>query len=200
MFRKIIESHFRKPKGLIGMFTSKMMIKGNMANYHVLLKDLDVQPDDKIMEIGYGPGKGIELISNISDSCHIYGIDFSTLMHKKASKLNKLLISDGQVKLFTGDFMRTEIGEYDFDKIFCINVVYFWNTLQPPFEKIRSLLKEGGFFHFFMAHRDFLLKMKASDDIFSKHTIKEVVTALRLSGFKEIDYTFNKGYYIKARK
>lgn len=199
MFRKIIESHFRKPRGLVGIFTSNLMIKGNMSNYHVLLKDLDVQPDEKIMEIGYGPGKGIELISNISDSCQIYGIDFSTLMYKKASTLNKGPIAVGQVKLFRGDFMRTDIGEYDFDKIFCINVVYFWSKLQPPFEKIRLLLKEGGSFHFFMAHRDFLLKMKASDDIFSKHTIQEVVTALRLSGFKEIDYNFNKGYYIRAR-
>lgn len=52
MFRKLIASQFKKPKGLLGIFTSNMMIKGNKKNYDVLLNDLDIRPDDKLLEIG----------------------------------------------------------------------------------------------------------------------------------------------------
>ena len=47
-----------------------------------------------------------------------------------------------------------------FDKIFCINVVYFWNDLHKPFEKIKSLLKDDGVFCFYMEKKEDLKKLK----------------------------------------
>ncbi|MEP6949235.1 MAG: hypothetical protein ABI863_08180 [Ginsengibacter sp.] len=56
MIKKIIVSQFKKPTGLFGIFTSNLMIKGNRGNYDSLIKDLNIKPNDKILEIGYGPG------------------------------------------------------------------------------------------------------------------------------------------------
>src|SRR5664279_858249 len=89
MIRNLIASQFKKPTGLVGMFTSNLMIKGNRNNYDTLIKDLDVRADDKILEIGYGPGIGINLIAGICKSCTIHGIDFSKLMYRRANELNR---------------------------------------------------------------------------------------------------------------
>lgn len=176
------------------------MIKGNRPAYDVLLKDMEVQPGEKVLEIGYGPGIGIHLLST-AVNCQIYGVDFSELMHKKASKRNKKVIASGNVKLLYGDFVETQINTDGFDKIFCLNVVYFWEDLIPPFVKIRSLLKDGGAFYFYMAKKEDLSKLKFTDDsIFNKYTIEEVTEALNNAGFRSVSHHFNLGYFVKAVK
>ena len=200
MIKRLISSNFKKPAGLIGRLTSKLMVKGNKVNYAVLLKDLSIQPADKILEIGYGPGIGIAMIAEACNSCEIYGIDFSKLMYKKAQALNRKYINEGKVKLFYGDFVATNIDADGFDKIFCINVVYFWNNLETPFKKVRSFLEENGRFHFYMAHPDFIKKLNPADDIFNKYSIEQITAALSNAGFNNIQHYFNKGYYISAVK
>jgi SAM-dependent methyltransferase len=182
------------------MLTSNLMIKGNRSNYEILLNDLDVRPYDKILEIGYGPGIGIKMIAEKCDSCVIHGIDFSKLMYKRASGLNNQYIKDNKVRLLLGDFLTLEVDFKDYDKVYCLNVIYFWNDLLHPFEKIRSILKKCGVLCFYMAHKDFLKKKKSPDEIFNKYSIEQVTEALTKAGFSRIHHYYNKGYYVKAEK
>ncbi len=191
----------RKPSGFFGKIVSAMMIKWNRNRYEILINDLKIQPNDKLLEIGYGPGLGINLISKEHKSCQVYGIDFSELMYLKATKRNKQFVDSNRVKLMFGDFLETEIGIKEFDKVFCLNVIYFWDNLQKPFEKVSSLLKNDGLFYIYMDSKEDLAKVSfADDDIFNKYTIEQVVDALKLFGFREIDYFFDKGYFVKAKK
>jgi cyclopropane fatty-acyl-phospholipid synthase-like methyltransferase len=200
MLRKI-GLQFKKPTGFLGKIISTLMIKGNRSAYETVIKELKIQANDKILEIGYGPGIGINLISERFETCDIYGIDFSELMFRRASKRNKKFIDSNRVHLLFGDFVETGISTVGFDKIFCINVVYFWDNLQKPFERVKSLLIDNGIFCFYMAWKDDLAKLKfTEDDIFNKYSIEEVLDALKSAGFRDCDYYFNKGYYITAKK
>jgi len=200
MLKRIISSQFKKPAGLMGVFVSNLMIRGNRHNYDVLLKDLNVQAGDKILEIGYGPGIGITLLAEKGKPGIVHGIDFSKLMYKRATERNKKNIDDKKVKLFAGDFLKDNIDGADYDKIFCVNVIYFWADLQKPFFKIRSLLKNDGAFFCYMAHKDFLAKKNPANDIFNKYSIEQITAALKSAGFSKVDFYFDKGYYIKAEK
>jgi SAM-dependent methyltransferase len=196
-----IGMQFKKPAGFLGKIVSILMIKGNRSAYETAIKDLTILSNDKILEIGYGSGIGIDLISKRFETCDIYGIDFSELMYMRATKRNKQFIKNNRVHLLFGDFVETEISASGFDKIFCINVVYFWDDLQKPFERVKSLLKDDGIFYFYMANKDDLTKVKfTKDDIFNKYSIEQVLEALKSVGFKEFDYYYKKGYYIKAKK
>jgi SAM-dependent methyltransferase len=89
-------------------------------------------------------------------------------MYKKAGRRDRKVIKNNRVHLLFGDFIETEISTSWFDKIFCINVVYFWNDLQKPFKRVRSLRKDDGLFCFYMANKDDLNKVKFTpDDIFN---------------------------------
>ena len=198
MFKKFIAAQFKKPSGLFGIFSSNVMIKGNKANYEKILKNLDLQPGDKLLEIGYGPGIGVNMIAKACTSCIIHGIDFSNLMYRRARKYNKKYLDDNSMLLQYGDFLKISIAGDEYDKIFCLNVVYFWNDLHDPFKKVLSLLKAGGGFYIYMAHRDAL--RKAHDTIFNKYSIEQVVIALKSVGFADVEHYSEKGYYIKARR
>ena len=198
MFKNFIATQFKKPSGLFGIFSSNVMIKGNKPKYEKLIKDLDLQSGDKLLEIGYGPGVGINMIAKACTSCTIHGIDFSNLMYRRASKYNKQYLDNSTMLLQYGDFLKTPIISNAYDKIFCLNVVYFWNELQEPFKKVLSLLKAGGAFYIYMANRDAL--KKAPDNVFNKYSIEQVVEALKSAGFGDVEYYSEKGFYIKAKK
>ena len=196
-----IGSQFKKPSGFLGILVSDLMIIGNRSAYKTLINDLTPSANIKILEIGYGPGIGIDLISKKFEGCDIYGIDYSELMYRRAAKRNRLLINNNRVHLFLGDFIDTEINTGGFNVIYCINVVYFWNDLQRPFERVRSLLKDDGMFCFYMASKEELNKIKYADrDFFNKYSIEQITQALKSAGFGKVEFYFKHGFYIKAKK
>ena len=200
MLQNFIAGQFKKPTGWFGNYSSRIMIRGNHDKYNTLIKDMDIQPDNKILEIGYGPGIGIQMIWHLCTSCIIHGIDFSRLMFKKASKYNKLAIGQSKVHLQFGDYLETNFTQNQYDKIFCLNVIYFWDELSKPLQKTHSLLKTDGGFYIYMASAHFLNEKKAPDNVFNKYSIEQVVAALNSAGFSRVEHYFNKGYYIKAKK
>ncbi|MDD4031706.1 MAG: class I SAM-dependent methyltransferase [Bacteroidales bacterium] len=195
-----IAKQFRKPTGFCGKIISKMMTKGNVPAYDIVIPELHIKPKDRILEIGYGLGIGIDRISSDYD-CFVSGIDFSEIMFRGASKRNKDHIRNKKAELCYGDFLTFNMVECQYDIVFCLNVIYFWDSLDEPFSKIKALLKEGGTFCIYMLPREDLAKAKfTTDEVFNKYTIDQVSDQLKLSGFKDISYQLNRGYIIKCRK
>lgn len=197
---KFIEQQFKKPSGLLGRFIIKHMTKMNHPVYDQLIRKLHINVHDKIFEIGYGHGIGIHKILSKND-CYVSGIDFSKLMFKKAHKLNKSYIKKGTLNLYFGDFLDYHIPPESYDKVLCLNVVYFWDTLDIPFKKIHDSLKANGVFAIFMDSPDDLKRQRLQNaEVFNQYTIDQVTQELKLSGFSHTHFTYNKGYYILAQK
>jgi len=200
VFRKMSQQ-LRKPAGFLGKITARLMEKGNSNIYEQLFKEMNIRDGELLLEIGYGPGYGIDEIVKRFNACVIYGIDFSELMFKSASQRHKGNIDKGRIKLFYGDAAGTELEKKDFDKVYFTNVVYFWDDLKKPFNNLYNHLKDGGELHFYMAGREFLEKHAfTKDELFNKYTIEQIEEALKLSGFKSVEWKFEQGYYIKAIK
>ncbi|MCX6271896.1 MAG: class I SAM-dependent methyltransferase [Bacteroidetes bacterium] len=189
----------RKPSGLFGRVVSIMLDINNKKDYEKMITELALKKGDRIFEIGYGPGQGIRMIARGPVECTIGGIDFSELMYSKATKRNKKFKRKGIVKLKYGDIESAERDNERFDKIFCVNVIYFWSDLNKVFEKIYSMLDEGGGFYIFMTSAEDLSKMKFSQNFF-KYSIETVESALLKAGFGNVGYKLDTGYVIKAIK
>ncbi|MHC4265878.1 MAG: methyltransferase domain-containing protein, partial [Planctomycetota bacterium] len=58
---------------------------------------LNISPNDRVLEIGFGPGFAIELISKIATEGLVVGVDHSEVMVRHASKRNARAIRDGKV-------------------------------------------------------------------------------------------------------
>lgn len=178
---------------------AKMMDIRNREFYKKMITELDIKSGDNIFEIGYGSGLGIELIAEHSADCSIYGIDFSELMFQEASKRNKKYIETAKVQLSYGDLLTANLENRKYDKIFCINVIYFWNELNQVFEKIYAMLNNEGRFCIFMTPEKEIKNLKFAED-FNKYSIEEVCSALKNAGFKSVTYKLDKGYYILSIK
>lgn len=195
-----IGSQFKKPNGFFGKIVSFLMKKGNRNAYDIIIPKLDIKNGDTILEIGYGHGIGIDIICKNYD-CLVTGIDFSKLMFNESKSRNKRHIKNNKLKLNFGDYLDFKYSQESFDKIYFINVIYFWDNLEKPFKKIYEELKQHGKLYIYMVGRDDLNKLKFTpDEIFNKYTIDFVSEELKRIGFKNIDYKFDNGYYITCEK
>lgn len=176
------------------------MIKGNSSAYDKIIPAMSIQKGDHVFEIGYGHGLGINIIASGYD-CRVSGIDFSELMIRQASKRNKKFIADKKVSLEFGDLLSADIGLEKFDKIFCVNVIYFWDDLSLAFEKIFKALTNGGVFCIYMLTPEVLGKLKVpKHGIFNRYSVEEVMLSLEQSGFKDVTRLYAKGSVIRCRK
>jgi len=171
----------------------------NRASYRKIIEKLSPVAGERILEIGYGPGLGVYQIASSVPDCHISGIDFSELMYHKASRRNAKFIQKGTVQLKYGDVLTLKTGNDTFDKIFCVNVIYFWNDLNLAFTKVYDMLGRKGEFLIYMDHKDNLEKAKFLSD-FCKYSVGEVESELKNAGFADTEYTFSGGYFIRAKK
>ncbi len=83
-----LAAQFRQPKGFFGKLAGFIMSRQNREPIKWIISLLDIQPNDHVLEIGFGQGTGITLVSEQALSGRVCGIDISETMVKKARKLN----------------------------------------------------------------------------------------------------------------
>ncbi len=105
---------------------------------------LDIQPDDQILELGFGAGRAIELVASQAPNGYTYGIDHSQEMVRAASRRNSRAIKNGQVILHHGDLATLPFADNQFDKVFSIQTFYFWSDPLRTMAEIFRVLKPGG--------------------------------------------------------
>ena len=101
-FSTYFSEQARKPSGPFGRIVMPVVFDRGNAFLNGLVNSLiAVQPNDRVLEIGCGTGKLVDIMAKNMDKGIISGIDFSSTMVKIAQKRNKKKASPvGQLILF----------------------------------------------------------------------------------------------------
>ena len=181
--RQNIVGQFKQPHGSLGQVAGFIMAKrpSNIERNQWTLDLLDLRPDDRVLEIGFGPGIAIEKASQVVTNGMIVGIDHSETMLRQAKKRNAAAIGEGRVQLQLGSV--TELPHFDqpFDKIFSANVVQFWDNPVAVFKVLYQRLAPGG-----TLATTYMPRHKGATDADSHRKAGEVVASLEAAGFSRI--------------
>lgn len=145
-----IKSHFydqfRLPRGPLGRVAGRVMSQrsSNVERSRWTVELLELQPDARVLELGYGPGLGIEAAVESTPEGHVVGIDHSDTMRTMASKRNAAAIRSGHATLLVGDAQDPPADLGSFDAIFCCNVWMFWTDPDAAIGRLVQLLEPGG--------------------------------------------------------
>ncbi|MGD8781372.1 MAG: class I SAM-dependent methyltransferase [Ignavibacteria bacterium] len=142
--KKYIISQFGKPRGFVGRVVGRILENKNEERTKWAVTKLNAKPDDRILEVGFGPGLSIELLTKQIDSGFIAGIDHSDEMVKYANRKNSQKIKEGKVKLGVGSSDAIKYEDNFFTKAFCINVNTFWSNPKNHMNELKRVLKKGG--------------------------------------------------------
>lgn len=111
---------------------------------------LNVQPDDRLLEIGCGRGAAIAAVCEILGNGRVTAIDRSAKATAAARDRNAQHIRDGKAVIHTVSLDEVNLPDDTFHKIFAINVSLFWTgTATHELKLIRQMLKPGGSLHLF---------------------------------------------------
>lgn len=132
---------FAQPTGLLGRLAGALMARGTADDYWVV-DLLDVQPSDRVLEIGSGPGVAIELLAGRAG--FVAGVDPSDVMVRQAARRNRTALAEGRVQLLQGDVARLPYPASSFTKACAIHSVYFWPSLVGGLREVHRVLSPGG--------------------------------------------------------
>lgn len=141
-----LRSQFAKPTGFLGGVTGFIMAfrKSNKQRGNWTLSLLDLQPTDRILEIGFGPGTAIQTASESVTSGLIVGVDHSEVMLHQTQRRNAQAIASGIVQLYLSDVANLPSFQESFDKVFSVNTVMFWQDPIDRLRELRGLMRQGG--------------------------------------------------------
>jgi SAM-dependent methyltransferase len=137
---------FHQPHGWGGRAAGWVMAKrgSNRERNLWTVGLLAVEPDDRVLEIGFGPGIAIEAIARRATNGQVIGIDHSEVMLRQARKRNADSVRAGRVDLRLGSAETLPTFDAPFDKILAVNSLMFWDDPVARLEELRGLLRPGG--------------------------------------------------------
>jgi SAM-dependent methyltransferase len=138
------QAGFGCPRGLWGAIIGYSMAWTHGRRNAWVLSLLDVQPDDRVLEIGFGPGTAIRDIAALEARGFVAGVDPSEVMLRQASRRNRDSIRHGRVELKLARMSDLPYADGSFDKVFGINSIQFSRALLSDLGETRRVLRPEG--------------------------------------------------------
>jgi SAM-dependent methyltransferase len=137
--RRLI-GQFHRPHGLGGRLAGWVMAhrSSNRRRNLWVVSLLDVQPTDRILEIGFGPGIAIHALSELATGGLVYGVDHSEVMVRQAAKRNAAAIRAGRVDLRCASVHNLPAFGAPLDKIMAVNSMGMWPEKLTRLTELRT--------------------------------------------------------------
>jgi len=136
---KMIGAQARKPSGWLGkVLFGYLATLGHKPLTNWAMGFLDVQSDDRVLDIGCGGGMAIKLIARKAPQGFVAGVDYSEDMVRQALRRNAAAVRAGRVEIRHGNAAALPYNDDSFDKIITVESFYFW---PDPVANLREVLR-----------------------------------------------------------
>ncbi|TVR79946.1 MAG: class I SAM-dependent methyltransferase [Saprospirales bacterium] len=143
---EFVADQLRKPSGFFGPKITRHMAGANLKLFEFTLKCMRPEPGDRILEIGFGNGDHFERIMNQAPGIKLIALDHSKYLIDQVKDKHRSLINQHGIEIITGTSERIPLPDNSVDKVFCNNVIYFWENPDEHLQEIKRVLKPGGTF------------------------------------------------------
>jgi ubiquinone/menaquinone biosynthesis C-methylase UbiE len=181
--RSAIIQQFRKPSGPLGVlagFVMRMRPSNRVRNSRTV-DLLDIRPEDRVLEVGFGPGLAVARAAELATAGKVVGIDHSELMLRQARRRNAKAISAGRVELWLGSADALPRFDIRFDKVLAVNVYMFWEHPVSVLSGLREVMCPGGVIALTLQPRS---RNATADD--TRAAAGRMSASLQAAGFGEV--------------
>jgi ubiquinone/menaquinone biosynthesis C-methylase UbiE len=109
-----------------------------------IVEQLDIRPDDRVLEIGCGHGVAATLVCERLDGGHLTAVDRSPKMIEAAERRNAEYVEVGKAEFLVARLEDLELGDRRFDKIFAVRVGLFHRDPDRGHGLVEPWLAPGG--------------------------------------------------------
>lgn len=185
--QEFMAKQLRKPSGLIGrLFTSRMLNKMNAPINRLTLESLELEPNDEVLEVGFGGGDLIARMAQVVVEGHIAGVDFSPEMVARGKRRLGKLVRAGRVELQVASAEALPYEAPVFDKACTVNAIYFWPDPIQPLKEFHRVLRDGGRLVVSFSPGSTLRNASLTQYGFTYYEVDEVERLLEEAGFGDV--------------
>jgi SAM-dependent methyltransferase len=143
---RAVVTQFHRPHGIGGRAAAWVMAhrSSNRERNLWAVSLLDVQPGERVLELGFGPGIAIGELARRAGEGLVAGIDHSELMVRQARRRNAAAVRAGQVDLRLGSLEELPDFGPAFDAILAVNSLHFTGDPVGVLRALRRVLRPGG--------------------------------------------------------
>jgi ubiquinone/menaquinone biosynthesis C-methylase UbiE len=109
-----------------------------------VVEHLDIQPDDRVLEIGCGHGVAATLVCERLEGGHLTAVDRSPKMIEAATRRNAAYVDAGKAEFLVATLEDLDLGDRRFDKIFAVRVSLFHREPDRARSIVERWLAPGG--------------------------------------------------------
>jgi len=143
-WRALIDQQHRYPTGLVGRWIGEKMVRQHAPETAWTVEQLQLQPQERVLEIGFGAGRGLAVAAQQTTRGTVTGIDLSAIMVRVTQRRNQIAVRAGLVSVLQDDIAALPFTTAHFDKIFTIHTCYFWPHPLQIFADLLRILKPDG--------------------------------------------------------
>lgn len=191
----LVGRQFGNPQGLVGRLVGRAMARGNAAFNHWVIDTIaDRAGADlaRTVELGCGPGVGLEKLLQAFPAAQVWGVDQSPVMIVQSRRRNLRDIEGGRLRLIQGDV--SALGELaPVDLVVAIHLLYFWHQPRCELARVRAALRPGANVAIGYRLRKDMPRVAQRQFSAEGHRLydsdREVIALLREAGFAGVEVT-----------
>ena len=142
--RGLLMQMFGRPTGVLGRLGGIILARKKRDFFEWVIHLLEVHPDSKVLEIGFGPGVAIQILAATASTGFVAGVDYSHEMVEQAKARNAKAIEAGLVELQYGSVEKLPFADDTFDRALAINSLQVWSDAMTGLREIRRVMTVGG--------------------------------------------------------
>ncbi|MCK0147262.1 class I SAM-dependent methyltransferase [Arenibacter sp. F26102] len=180
------------PRGVFGKILFAWMTRMTIAHARWTVDLMDIQPDDDILEIGFGNGANIKLLLQRAVNGTVTGVEISDTAIEMASRKNAKFISEGKVNLLKAAGNALPFKDGVFDKACTVATAYVIEDPGAVFREMYRVLKpNGGVAVTFPVRENFIKFKPVAAEGFYLHQLADLEKAFRDAGFMNCKTEYN---------
>lgn len=183
MAPRFIARQLSRPSGFIGVAIRHLMNRHNARMNAFAIQQLQLEPADHVLEIGFGGG--VTLPALLNAAAFTAGVDRSSDVIDWAQRHFNKAIKAGRAEFRQGNVESLPFERTTFDKTCTVNTVYFWTSLDAGFAEIHRVLKPRGRVVVGFLPKERMDRMGMPEDIFTTRAPRDVIEALTKAGFRD---------------
>lgn len=136
---------FGHPSGPAGRLVTQLLARSNGPFNRWLVDQLGITTPaaTRIIELGCGPGIGLQQLLSTFPAARVVGVDPSRVVLKSARRRNAAAVAEGRLTLINGDVTALPTTE-PADLALACHVLYFWTNPVQQLQLIRDRLTPDG--------------------------------------------------------
>jgi SAM-dependent methyltransferase len=171
-----VARQLRRPEGEEGVKMGLLMNKSNRLIYEMTMDFLALKPGDAVLEIGMGNGHFVKELFQRQPAIQYTGIDMSDVMVEAAIRENE----DNA----HAAFYCTQKIQGHYNKVFAVNVLYFWDQPAVMLQEIHNALQPEGELVLAIRSKDTMESLPFTAHGFNLYDAASAKSLLEENGFK----------------